>query len=152
MWHLHFKVIFILYSRERKKLAEKVNRHIFEPRRGRASLRSCVFVCACVRKRTEMSWFIETVNEKLVKFSSTHKLSSHFFPLFLSLLQCASICVHSPLRAALMTTEQHKPAVHHNAVSLSYTPLLIFAFHYHALILPLSLHLLSLLSYVTVPF
>lgn len=51
-----------------------------------------------------------------------------------------------------MTTEQHKPAVHHNAVSLSYTPLLIFAFHYHALILPLSLHLLSLLSYVTEPF
>jgi len=72
--------------------------------------------------------------------------NSHLtFPLFLSLLQC-SIGTHSPLRAALMTTEQHKPTVHHNAVSLSYTPLLIF--HYH----PLSLHLLTLLSNVTVPF
>ncbi len=57
--------------------------------------------------------------------------SSHYFPLSFS------TAMRQYLRA-LMTTEQHKPAVHHNAVSLSYTPLLIFAFHYYALILPLS--------------
>lgn len=39
--------------------------------------RACVYVC-------EKENWNETVNEKLVKISSTHKLSSHFFPLSFS--------------------------------------------------------------------
>lgn len=143
MWHLHFKVIFILYSREKKNWHKRSISTSLIPDVGE---RACLHVC----EKENWNEFTETVNEKLVKFSSIYKCSSHFFPL--SLLQCTSVCVHSPRRAALMTTEQHKPAVHHNAVSLSCTPLLISACHYHALILPHSLHLLSLLSYVTEPF
>lgn len=144
MWHLHFKVIFILYSRERKKNLQKrsIGTSLSQTWESEPVF-MCVFVCVC--KRTEMSWFIETVNEKLVKFSSTQKLSSHFFP-------SLSFYCNAPVSACTVlseqTTEQHKPAVHHNAVSLSYKPLLIFAFHYH----PLPPSPFAFVLYVTVPF
>lgn len=90
MWHLHFKVVFILYSREREKeLAWKVNRHIFVSDVGE---RACVHLYVW-KKRTEMSRFFRDSKWKACQiFLLTQTLISLFSP-SLSLLQCASICV-----------------------------------------------------------
>lgn len=52
-------------------------------------------VCICMCEKRELKWvdFLETVNEKLVKFSSSRKLSSHFFPLLFP-------CCNAPVSAS----------------------------------------------------
>ncbi len=90
MWHLHFKVIS-LQQRKKKNLHKRSIGTSLSPDVGE---RACVHVCMCVRKRTEMSWFTETVNEKLVKFSSTHKLFSLFSSLFLYCNAPVSACTY----------------------------------------------------------
>ncbi len=84
MWHLHFKVIFILYSRERKNWHKRSISTSLIPDVGE---RACVHVCVCVCVRKNWNEFTETKWKACQIFLHLQTLFSLFVSVFTAMRQ-----------------------------------------------------------------